>query len=95
MLSNDAVLRALKRAPVAYFASEEEIEILTLHGDGMFAVAVDPLDGSSISTRMRRSERSSRSIPRRPPARHPASFFRPGRRQVAAGYAIYSQRRCC
>ncbi|MFO1115193.1 MAG: class 1 fructose-bisphosphatase [Beijerinckiaceae bacterium] len=90
VLSNDAVLEALKRAPVAYFASEEEIEILTLHGDGMFAVAVDPLDGSSnIDTNAPIG--TIFSVYPASPAGATASFFRPGREQVAAGYAIYGQ----
>jgi len=88
VLSNDAVLRALKSAPVAYFASEEESEILSLKAGGLIAVAVDPLDGSSnidtnapIGTIFSLYPAASGGAT--------ASFFRPGREQVAAGYAIY------
>ena len=88
VLSNDAVLRALKTASVSYFASEEENEILSMKADGLVAVAVDPLDGSSnIDTNAPIG--TIFSLYPTAPAGATASFFRPGREQIAAGYAIY------
>ena len=88
VLANDAVLRALEKAPVAYFSSEEEAEILTLRADQPVAVAVDPLDGSSnIDTNA--AIGTIFSLHMASPGSAAASFFRPGREQVAAGYAIY------
>ncbi len=88
VLANEAVLRALKQAPVAYFASEEEDEIQSLRPDGAIAVAVDPLDGSS-NIDANASIGTIFSVFPVSPAGATASFFRPGSEQVAAGYAIY------
>ncbi|WP_340120079.1 class 1 fructose-bisphosphatase [Pelagibius sp. 7325] len=91
--ANEFVLAALHRAPVAYFASEEEDAILTLAVDGTgkeerLAVAVDPLDGSS-NVDVNVSIGTIFSIFGASPQGATASFFRPGRAQLAAGYFIY------
>ena len=88
VLANDAVLHALEQAPVAYFASEEEDEILSLTAGGAMAVAADPLDGSS-NIDANTSIGTIFSIYQASPEGATASFFRPGVDQVAAGYAIY------
>jgi fructose-1,6-bisphosphatase I len=88
VMTNDVVLRALQRAPVAYFASEEEKEILTLHAGGAIAVAIDPLDGSS-NIDVNAPIGTIFSLYPTSAAGATASFFRPGREQVAAGYVIY------
>lgn len=88
VMANDAVLHALEKTSTAYFASEEEEEILTLRADGALAVAVDPLDGSSnIDTNT--SIGTIFSIFPASPEGATASFFRPGSEQLAAGYVIY------
>ncbi len=88
VLANEAVLAALNTTETAYFASEEEEAILTLHSGGALAVAVDPLDGSSnidvnvsIGTIFSIFAASSDGAS--------ASFFRPGSEQLAAGYFVY------
>lgn len=86
--ANDIILAALSGTSARYFASEEEDTILTLNADGDLALAVDPLDGSSnidanvsIGTIFSVLPASGEGAS--------ASFFRPGRDQLAAGYVIY------
>ena len=86
--ANELVLAALRGAPVAYFASEEENAILTLANDAPVSVAVDPLDGSS-NVDVNVSIGTIFSIFPTEPAGATASFFRPGAEQLAAGYFIY------
>ena len=86
--ANELILAALRRAPVIYFASEEEDAILTLAQDGQLAVAVDPLDGSS-NVDVNVSIGTIFSIFAADPDGATTSFFRPGREQLAAGYVIY------
>ena len=88
VLANDQILAALKRTPTAYFASEEEDVILTLAPDGTLAVAVDPLDGSS-NIDVNVSVGTIFSIFAASLDGASASFFRPGRDQIAAGYFVY------
>ncbi len=88
VLSNDAVLEALNMTETAYFASEEEEAILTLHPRGALAVAVDPLDGSS-NIDVNVSIGTIFSIFPASPGGASASFFRPGSEQLAAGYFVY------
>ena len=85
--ANEMVLAALRQAPVAYFASEEEDAILTLAPEAPVSVAVDPLDGSS-NVDVNVSIGTIFSIfPTAAGAT--ASFFRRGEEQLAAGYVVY------
>jgi fructose-1,6-bisphosphatase I len=86
--ANEIVLAALREAPVAYFASEEEDAILTLAPEAPVAVAVDPLDGSS-NVDVNVSIGTIFSIFATAAEGATASFFRPGSEQLAAGYFIY------
>ncbi|MEO1328873.1 MAG: class 1 fructose-bisphosphatase [Pseudomonadota bacterium] len=88
VMANDAVAQALRNAPVAYYASEEEDAILTLAEGAPFGVAVDPLDGSS-NIDVNVSIGTIFSIFPRSADGATATFFRPGAEQVAAGYVIY------
>ncbi len=88
VLANDQVRDALAASPTAYFASEEEDEILALNPAAPFAVAVDPLDGSS-NIDINASIGTIFSVFRASPDGASASFFRRGREQVAAGYFVY------
>jgi fructose-1,6-bisphosphatase I len=88
VLADQKIVAALKQADVAYYASEEEEAILTLNAGGAFAVAVDPLDGSSnIDANI--SVGTIFSVFRASPEGATESFFRPGREQVAGGYVVY------
>jgi len=86
--ANELIFDALTEASVRYFASEEEEAILTLDKKGKLAVAVDPLDGSS-NIDVNISIGTIFSIYRASDDGATASFFRPGREQVAAGYFVY------
>lgn len=85
--ANDLLLAALRATPVAYCASEEEEDVLTLDPKAPLAVAMDPLDGSSnIDVNV-----SIGTIFALYPAAKTArdSFLRPCAEQIAAGYVIY------
>ncbi len=89
--SNDLLVEACKRAPVAAIASEELDHPIAIHHDGTLLVAVDPLDGSSnIDTNV--SIGTIFSVLRAPdhidPHTHDA-FLQKGRDQLAAGYILY------
>lgn len=86
--ANGLILEALSSASVRYFASEEEEAILTLDEAGKLGVAVDPLDGSS-NIDVNISIGTIFSIYRASEEGASATFFRPGRDQVAAGYFVY------
>jgi fructose-1,6-bisphosphatase I len=88
IIADEAVVAALRRTSTAYYASEEEEAILTLKADGAFAVAVDPLDGSSnIDADI--SVGTIFSIFAASPQGATASFFRPGHEQLGGGYVVY------
>jgi fructose-1,6-bisphosphatase I len=87
----DASFRAgLPGAGVRHYASEEQAAALELDADGDLALAIDPLDGSSnIAVNV-----SVGTIFGLYPAGETpeASFLRPGRDLVGAGYVIYGPR---
>jgi len=85
------LVKALARAPVAAVASEEMETPLPLSPDAPINMALDPLDGSSnIETNASIGTIFSLlPAPAGSSASDPAAFLRPGREQLAAGYAIY------
>lgn len=87
LIADEAFREALKDSAVRFYASEEQQEVLALNPAGSLALAIDPLDGSSnIETNV--SIGTIFGI--YPAADAPeASFLRPGRELVAAGYIIY------
>jgi fructose-1,6-bisphosphatase I len=91
-LTNIQAITALKRAPVAFVASEELDEpIATGNAAAPLCVAIDPLDGSSnIDTNVSVGTIFS-ILPLREDANGTGNlhFFQPGTRQLAAGYIIY------
>ena len=88
VVSDEIVTAALKTVPVAYYASEERDDIITLKHGLPLAVASDPLDGSSnIDTNV-----SIGTIFAIFPAieNNPeASFIRKGSDQLAGGFFVY------
>ena len=85
--TDEIVLAALKTAPVAFYASEEQDEIIILKKGAPLAVTCDPLDGStnidtniSIGTIFSIFEAKDTAK---------ASFFRCGAEQLAGGFFIY------
>ncbi len=88
--TNDIVMAALRRAPVADVVSEELDEIATLDAHAPYAVAIDPLDGSSnIDTNMSIGTIFSVLPTGCPGDASLGSFGGPGTRQLAAGFVVY------
>lgn len=87
VLADDLFLTAARRARARHYASEEQDHPIDLCEDGAWALAIDPLDGSSnIDTNV--SVGTIFAV--YPAAETPeASFLRPVREQAAAGYVIY------
>jgi len=85
--ADEAFAAALATVPVRWLASEERDTVAELDPEGCLAVAIDPLDGSSnidvnvsIGTIFSILDAGETGE---------ASFLRPGREQIAAGYVIY------
>ena len=88
--ANLLMVRALREAPVACVASEELDAVLPLRRDGVLAVAIDPLDGSSNIDTTAPVGTIFSILPAADPDGDPASaFLRPGSEQLAAGFLIY------
>lgn len=82
-----AFLEAVAKCDIRWYASEEQDEVLEVTPGGRFALAIDPLDGSSnidvnVSIGTIFSVFEANNDPE-------ASFLRPARDQLAAGYFIY------
>ncbi len=85
--SDEIITAALETAPVAYYASEEQDDIVTLDADKPLAVASDPLDGSSnidtnvsIGTIFSIFETNDNAV---------SSFLRRGSEQICGGFFVY------
>jgi fructose-1,6-bisphosphatase I len=88
--TNDIVMAALRAAPVAEVLSEELDKVATLDPHAPFAVAIDPLDGSSnIDTNMSIGTIFSVLPAGRPGDPALGSFGGPGTGQLAAGFVVY------
>ncbi|SOC11935.1 class 1 fructose-bisphosphatase [Rhodobacter maris] len=86
VIADDLFRTALEDSAVAYYASEEQDEVVSL-GAGTLALAIDPLDGSS-NIDVNVSIGTIFSI--FPAAEGPdESFLRQGTEQLAGGYIIY------
>lgn len=87
VIADEAFMEALRGGDIRHYASEEQDTVVTLNPGGRFAIAIDPLDGSSnIDTNV-----SIGTIFGIYPAEETgeASFLRPGRDLLASGYVIY------
>ena len=85
--SDEIITAALETAPVAYYASEEQDDIVTLDASKPLAVASDPLDGSSnidtnVSIGTVFSIFAAKDDARR-------SFLRRGSEQICGGFFVY------
>ena len=87
-LKADAIIsKALAAASVAFYASEEQDDIIAMKKGGVVAVACDPLDGSSnIDTNVSIGTIFS-IFPSTGSAK--SSFFRCGGEQIAGGFFVY------
>lgn len=87
VIADTAFMEQLSDSAIRYYASEEQDDVVELNPSGTFAIAIDPLDGSSnIDTNV--SVGSIFGLYRCADGPE-ASFLRPGRDLIAAGYAIY------
>ncbi len=87
IVADDIFLDAMRRAPVAYYASEELANPVVLKRDAHLALAIDPLDGSSnIDTNVSIGTIFS-ILPTLDDEQ--ATFLQPGRNQLAAGFFIF------
>lgn len=87
VMADEMFEAALRGTGVKYYASEEQEDVLTLDADGTFALATDPLDGSSnidvnvtIGTIFSICPVADSAT---------SSFLRPARDQICAGYIAY------
>ncbi|WP_068115770.1 class 1 fructose-bisphosphatase [Tropicimonas marinistellae] len=87
VLADEAFADALKGTGIRWYASEERDTVAPLDADGAFALAIDPLDGSSnidvnvsIGTIFSLFDATDDGV---------TSVLRPASEQVAAGYVIY------
>ena len=92
VIADEAFVAALAGSAVRFYASEEQETVREMNAGGDLALAIDPLDGSSnievnvaIGTIFGICPAA---------AAGEASFLRPGRELIAAGYAIYGPQ-CC
>ncbi len=91
VIAEEAIIAALKTAPVAFLGSEESETPIPLNAQGSLVVAVDPLDGSSnIDTNV--SVGTIYSILPYSAAAFPdpvEALKQKGSAQVAAGFLVY------
>jgi fructose-1,6-bisphosphatase I len=89
--ADDIFLDAMRRAPVAYYASEELEQPVLLDSQAPLAIAIDPLDGSSnIDTNVSIGTIFSLLPATRTPDADPAAtFLQAGTAQIGAGFFIY------
>ena len=87
VMADEAFAEALKSLGVRWYASEEQEEVVELDPNGRYALAIDPLDGSSnidvnvsIGTIFSIFEANEGAN---------ESFLRPANEQIAAGYIIF------
>lgn len=87
VIADQAFMDAFAGSQIRHYASEEQESVVTLNPEGRFALAIDPLDGSSnIDTNVS----IGTIFGLYPAADEPdASFLRPGRDLLASGYAIF------
>lgn len=90
VMANNVFTQALRGAPVAEIASEEDENVVVLNADASLAVAIDPLDGSSnISIGMVIGTIFGIRPVVRDASDPNASFKTPGTTQTAAGFSMY------
>jgi len=90
LVAHKVFVDALRDAPVAAILSEESHDPIALDSSAPFAVAIDPLDGSSnIDTNVSIGTIFSIYLALANAPHAANHFLRPGQEQVAAGFFIY------
>ncbi|RUP07983.1 class 1 fructose-bisphosphatase [Hyphomicrobium sp.] len=89
IIAHQIVLEALSEAPIAWLASEECEESVSINPGALFSIAIDPLDGSSnIETNAPIGTIFS-ILPSSPDGTAAATLLQPGSVQTAAGFLVY------
>jgi fructose-1,6-bisphosphatase I len=88
VMADEAFADELKKTAVRYYASEEQDFVVELNPEGTFALAIDPLDGSS-NIDVNVSIGTIFSIFDAKPGDPDGSFLRLADEQLAGGYIIY------
>ena len=88
VVADDAFAEALTGTGIRYYASEEQDVVVELDPAGKYALAIDPLDGSS-NIDVNVSIGTIFSIFEAKPDDPDGSFLRPGNEQLAGGYIIF------
>ncbi|PIP95517.1 MAG: class 1 fructose-bisphosphatase [Rhodobacterales bacterium CG18_big_fil_WC_8_21_14_2_50_71_9] len=92
VIADEAFMDGLRGSAIRHYASEEQETAVTLGDGGAYALAIDPLDGSS-NIEVNVSIGTIFAI--FPAADTPeASFLRPAADIVAGGYVIYGPQTC-
>ncbi|WP_102959989.1 class 1 fructose-bisphosphatase [Mangrovicella endophytica] len=91
VVADRVFLEAARASSIAFYGSEEQDEAVALKADGLLAIAIDPLDGSSnIETNVSIGTIFSILPVDAEHRSNPASvFLQPGSRQLGAGFFIY------
>ena len=89
VLTNDRIVAALRRAPVAAVASEEMDAPLLLNEKAPLLVAVDPLDGSSNIDADASVGTVFTVLPALEHNEAPSAFLQAGVNQLAGGFFVY------
>lgn len=92
LIADRAFMAALEGSAVRFYASEEQDSAVTLNHSGEFALAIDPLDGSSNIDVNVSIDTIFAIFPAADSAE--ASFLRPACDILAAGYVIYGPQVC-
>ena len=88
VMADEAFFEALAATPVRYYASEERDEVVEMNPEGRYALAIDPLDGSS-NIDVNVSIGTIFSIFAARPGDPLGSVLRRADEQLAGGYIIY------
>lgn len=92
VMADEAFAAALKPHGIRWYASEEQEDVVELNPNGGYALAIDPLDGSSnIDVNVSIGTIFSIFPAKDDPTQ---SFLRPAREQLAGGYIIYGPQTC-
>jgi fructose-1,6-bisphosphatase I len=87
VMADDEFAAALNGKSIRWYASEEQEHVVGIDADGEFALAIDPLDGSSnIDVNVSIGTLFSIFEAKEDPVE---SFLRPAKEQIGAGYFIY------
>jgi len=89
VLTNDLIVAAMRKAPVAAVASEEMDGPLLLNEKAPLLVAVDPLDGSSNIDANASIGTIFTVLPALEHNGEPSAFLQPGVNQLAGGFLVY------